>query len=411
MDIVTYDEAFSTVLTLAALRRMTSIDVWQSHPPHRLAAVPVTAAIDMPPFARSMMDGYAIHADDLATDSPLTVIDNIHAGEASRRPVTPGTAVQVRTGAPIPSGTSAIVRNEWIERSEASMIRLLQKVKLGESIQWAGEDARAGDVILPMGSVVDGQARSVLRAAGVKTIPAFSACRVAVICTGTELLREHTLYPRTGQVFASSDAFLSDALRFVGAEVEPIEYVRDDVAAIEQAIVRYVNEVDYILVTGGASVGDTDFAKVAIARVRNSAEPILTRVWMRPGAPFLAARSGKTTIFGMSGNPAACFVQFHVLALPAIKHSMGYPQRSAFPFTASLAQPLTLKPVKHVRFHRAVASFDGTRLVVSSETKQSSGSLTGLTFVNAIMRLDQSQYPAGKEVPLLFTRPLLESYL
>lgn len=364
------------------------------------------AAIDVPPFARSMMDGFAIHQANLASMEPLSLIDNIHAGDTPRVPLKPGTAIQVRTGAPIPEGAAAVVRNEWIEWLTPTTIQMIQTVKIGESIQLQGEDARKAGILLRAGDILDGQTRSVLRSAGVRTVRSFAPCSVAILCTGNELLTAHTRTPKSGQIFSASDAFLRDAILSAGATVQSVEYIPDDAAAIEIAIKRHVNKVDFILLTGGASVGDTDFAKVAIAGACRPNELALTRVWMRPGAPFIGARAGNTTIFGMSGNPAACFIQFHVLALPAIRRSMGDEGTNAFPHTAALTEELALKPVKHVRFYRAVAKFNGANLAVFAQSKQSSGSLMGLASANAVIRLDESHYHKGDFVPVLFTRPL-----
>ncbi|GMA59886.1 hypothetical protein GCM10025859_03260 [Alicyclobacillus fastidiosus] len=129
----------------------------------------------------------------------------------------------------------------------------------------------------------------------------------------------------------------------------------------------------------------------------------IERVWMRPGSPFLAARAGSTTIFGMSGNPAACFVQFHVLALPVIRKSLGM-DAPLFADHAVLAEPIRLKPVKHVRFHRATASLSKSQLSVLPQAGQSSGLVTGLSNVNAIIRLDKQVYERGEHVPVLLTK-------
>lgn len=412
LDILTFDEALAVVRELAVTPRTEDISVFATDIPHRRLAEGVAAAIDMPPFSRSMMDGYALHESDLQSTHPLVVIDDVKTGDAPRQVVTPGTAIQVRTGAPIPDGTAGVARNEWIdivsptEDDGRPHIRLLRSVHRDESIQRRGEDAARGDAIAAQGEWVDGQTVSVLRAAGVDSVRVFARCTVAIICTGSELLTAPTPRPLLGQVFAANDAFLRDGLQQVGATVVDVQFVPDDVDAMVRAITRYVDSVDYVIVTGGASVGDTDYAKQALMRVSHQDVLPVTRVWMRPGSPFAAVRSGRTTLFNLSGNPAAAFVQFHTLVLAAIRKTLGEKETTVFPIRAQLAVPLTLKPVKHVRLHRACVQFQSTGVTVIPEPKQSSGSLTGLLRVNAIVRLDESKYQSGDEVSLLCTRPL-----
>lgn len=400
--ICTYDEAYAIALSLAAPRRQTHQDVWTDGGMPSILADSVRSLVDLPPFHRAMMDGFAVHKDDLESTEELLIIDDIHAGEQPATSVSPGTVVEIRTGAPVPPDTSAVVRKEWVEWTSETSIRLLRQVAPGESIQVQGEDTVAGNVLLERGAVVDGQTRTVLRAAGIRQIPVFAPVRTAIVSTGSELVTNTVSTLGAGQVYAASDAFLQSSLRQLGVVVADVTYVDDDPARIEHAISRYIDKVDYILVTGGASVGDTDYATSVIRKISGTSSLPIERVWMRPGSPFLGARAGSTTIFGMSGNPAACFVQFHVLALPAIRTSLGM-DTSLFADLAVLAQPIRLKPVKHVRFHRATASLSGSEFCVLPQAGQSSGLVTGLASVNAIIRLDKQVYERGEQVRVLIT--------
>ncbi|WP_067624336.1 molybdopterin molybdotransferase MoeA [Alicyclobacillus acidiphilus] len=414
MDIVTFDEATAIVAQLAVAPEREVIDIWEADATsHRVAAADIHSQLELPTFDRAMMDGYAIHRDDLAATGALRVIGSTAAGEARAMSIRSGETVRVRTGAPVPPGTAAVVRQEWVEpvgspstaAGTPESIRMLQRVRDGESVQRAGEDARRGDVIVRRGDVIDGQSRAVMRASGVRLIEVFRPCRIAIVCTGSELIARHTENLPIGKVFGASEAFLRSGVEAAGATVVSVEYVPDDYAAIRDAVARWIGSVDYVLLTGGASVGDTDFAHRSIAAL-DGIEPIaLSRIWIRPGAPFVARRVHRTTVFAMSGNPAACFVQFHALVLPAILRSLGHAHVEPFPFAARLREDVRLKPVKHVRLLRSVAAFDGVELAVQPQAKQSSGSVTGLVHANALIRLDEAVYNRGTVVPLLFTRP------
>jgi molybdopterin molybdotransferase len=380
------------------------MDVWDAFGRRAVTCNPVLASRDIPSFPRAMMDGFAVHRENLRMNERLRVAGDVYAGQSPGMAVFKGHAVQVRTGAPVPAGSGAVVRKEWIEWTDDHTIQILRDVSLGESIQEAGEDARVGSTILREGTVVDGQARTVLRTSGIHQVEVFSPVRVGILATGSELI-QNPVELQPGQIYAASDAFLVSALRDLGATVTDIRFVKDDLEAIKETIAHLVGRVDYLLITGGASVGDTDYVKTAVQQVSNQDQLPLNRVWMRPGSPFVATKIGSTTIYGMSGNPAACFVQFHVLAIQAIRWSMGY-SSAPFAFTGTLGQQITVKPVKHIRFYRATARLEQGTLMVYPEGSQSSGMITGLPSVNAIIRLDDHTYQEGCVVPVQFTSQL-----
>lgn len=407
MDIVSFDEAFEITQGLAISPRTEWLDIWSLDTTTRFAAADVHSPLALPTFDRAMMDGYAIHRADLDANRILTVIESIAAGDGRTVTVHAGQAVRVRTGAPVPAGAAAVIRQEWVDVAAQApvQIRTLQKVRDGESIQHAGDDLRRGDVVLRKNDVIDGQSRAVLRAAGVRQVQTYAPCKIAILCTGSELLSTHTDSLPAGKVFAASEPFLRSDLEAAGAQVVNVEYIQDDLNAIAQRLHHFVDRVDYVILTGGASVGDTDYAKRAIASLRSDDGIRLSRIWMRPGAPFVARRVRRTSIFALSGNPAACFVQLHALVLPAVRRTMGRQPATPFPHIAKLADDVHLKPVKHVRLLRSTALMDGSTLIVRPLEKQSSGSVTGLAHANTIIRLDESTHAQGTPVPILFTRP------
>ncbi|WP_237699900.1 hypothetical protein [Alicyclobacillus acidocaldarius] len=188
MELVTFDEAWTRLERHLPVRPTVSVSSWV-HAEPRFLAQDVAAAVDLPPFSRSMMDGYAIHAEDLgADDTWLRVVADVRAGDAAAGvAVAPGQAVRVRTGAPVPPGTAAVVREEWVD-VEGDAIRLLRSVPAGESVQPQGDDARRGDVIARAGQVWDGQTQAVLRAAGVHECRCFRPLTAAILSTGSELV-------------------------------------------------------------------------------------------------------------------------------------------------------------------------------------------------------------------------------
>ncbi|WP_206831700.1 molybdopterin molybdotransferase MoeA [Alicyclobacillus fructus] len=409
MDLVTFDEAWARLERHVPAMETAPWSSWHAVEPRWLAC-DVAAAVDLPPFSRSMMDGYAIHADDLRTTSPLRVVADVRAGDAAMGlSVKPGEAVRVRTGAPVPAGTAAVVRNEWVE-AVGDTVRLLRAVPAGESVQPQGDDARRGDVIARAGQLVDGQTQAVLRSASVHESVCHRPLIAAILSTGSELVtgpRAKGALP-PGQVYAATDAFLRSALAQLGVSVAAVEHAEDDRGAIVEAAERLASAADLLLVTGGASVGDADYARDALEHLEGA--PLLfERVWMRPGAPLLARPTARGFAFALSGNPAAAYVQFHALVVPFVLRWLGASQARPFPITALIEGDVRVKPVKHTRVLRGRLHQRGATLFFRPEDKQSSGSLTGLVSTNAIARMDGDHLADGEPVAVAWTRGWLPS--
>ncbi|WP_367307307.1 molybdopterin molybdotransferase MoeA [Alicyclobacillus acidocaldarius] len=410
MELVTFDEAWARLERHLPVRPTVSVSSWVPAEPRWLAQ-DVAAAVDLPPFSRSMMDGYAIHAEDLGADTRLRVVADVRAGDAvAGVTVAPGQAVRVRTGAPVPPGTAAVAREEWVD-VEGDAIRLLRPVPAGESVQPQGDDARCGDVIARAGQLFDGQTQAVLRAAGVHECRSFRPLTAAILSTGSELVTGPPMEggPPPGQVFAATDAFLQSTLGHLGVSVAAVEHAADDRGAIACAAQRLAAAADLLILTGGASVGDADYARDALEAIGGDGPLLFERIWMRPGAPFLARPTPNGFAFGLSGNPAAAYVQFHALVVPFVLRWLGAKEARPFPLTALVEGEVRAKPVKHTRVLRGHLRLRGATLVFRAEDRQSSGSLTGLVSTNAIARMDRDRLAEGETVSVAWTRGWLPS--
>jgi len=410
MDLLTFDEAWARLERHLPVRPTVPVSSWVPAEPRWLAQ-DVAAAVDLPPFSRSMMDGYAIHAEDLGADTSLRVVADVRAGDAAAGvTVAPGQAVRVRTGAPVPPGTAAVVREEWVD-VEGDAIRLLRPVPAGESVQPQGDDARRGDVIARAGQLFDGQTQAVLRSAGVHE----SICRrpltAAILSTGSELVTgpRGEGPPPPGHVFAATDAFLRSTLERLGVSVVAVEHAADDRDAIARAAQHLASAAELLILTGGASVGDADYARDALEAIGGDRPLLFERIWMRPGAPFLARPTPNGFAFGLSGNPAAAYVQFHALVVPFVLRWLGAKEARPFPLTALVEGEVRAKPVKHTRVLRGHLRLRGATLVFRAEDRQSSGSLTGLVSTNAIARMDRDRLAEGETVSVAWTRGWLPS--
>jgi len=394
-----YDEAFQLIQShtrTQSTKQQLLVDA-----SNQVLASDALAIIDVPPFRRAMMDGYAIHTAD-ATHIPCTleVTGQIAAGAHVIPELGPGQSIRVMTGAPVPSASDAVIRQEWCEQN-GDTIRLLKPVTPGESIQPQAEDGCAGQVIVPAGYRLTPATQTILQSFGVATVSVHLRPRVTLLITGNELIGDANQLLLPGQIYGSNDVLLASILRADGADVVNIRYLPDEMESLITAVSESMPNSDYIIMTGGVSVGDYDYVPEVLRRVAKSLQ--IRRILMRPGSPFIFATTPSTLLFGLSGNPAACFVQFETLVRPSIQRAMGL-SPTMFSASAHLQHDMHLKPIKHTRFLRAKAHIDNGTVVVCAEQSQSPGIISNFLSTNCLIRFDgqlgQDTIFAGDVLPM-----------
>lgn len=385
-----------------------------SHPPHvqvlpliqtygHVLAQDTYAKVDMPPFSRAMMDGYAVHSQDAVPGTILQIIDQIAAGDEPKYTVNTGQAIRIMTGAPIPEGADAVIRQEWCELLDEQKIRILRQARIGESIQNKGEDGYQGDFLLAKGTRITGTEMAILKTFGISNLSVTTPPSVSILITGSELIQEVTDTLPFGRIYGANDLFLSGALQEDGIYPKNIQYVPDDPHTLKTTLQTLAEQSNYLIVTGGVSAGDFDFVPSVIKQLTPSVP--IEKIWMRPGSPFIAAVMDKTVIFGLSGNPGAAYTQFEMLVRPAIRASLGF-ERPLFTISAKLCSPLTLPPIKHTRILRAKAVMRESEIWVDTDFSQSPGLILSLASANCLIRLDKSNYSRGEHVPVHAIRNL-----
>jgi molybdopterin molybdotransferase len=288
----------------------------------RVLAEPVTSSVDIPPFANSSMDGFALRSESTAGAGPkspvsLSVADNIPAGSFSARELGPGESARIMTGAPLPPGADAVVPFEDVEDLE-SKICLSAPVPEGASVRPAGQDVKAGASVVPSGTELNSRGIALLAALGMGLVPVVRRPVVAILSTGDELVRPGTPL-KSGQIYDSNSAMLLHAVTEAGGMPLVLPTVRDDAEEISETIAS-VSQADLLLTTGGASVGDFDYMKDVIGR---GGELNFWRVRVRPGKPLLFGSIGSLRIIGLPGNPTSGMVTFEQFARPAIRRMLG----------------------------------------------------------------------------------------
>jgi molybdenum cofactor synthesis domain-containing protein len=365
----------------------------------------VTSPEDVPPFANTAMDGYAVRAADVAGASPdapveLPVVAEVAAGHPADRALGAGEAMRIFTGAPIPEGADAVVMVERTRRvDDGDRVAIEAAVPAGEAVRAAGDDLRAGDVVFEPGEVIGAGHLGVLAGIGVGEALVHPRLRVAVLSTGDELVEAgQPLAP--GQIRDSNRATLLALVAQQGWQAVDLGLIRDDDAAITAAIEDGARTCDAILTSGGVSMGDIDLVKVVLDRIGDMR---WMQIAIRPAKPFAFGLVGGTPVFGLPGNPVSSMVSFELLARPALRRMAGHRQPHRPEVPATTAEPFRRKPDGKVHYVRVSAERDGDGVLhVRSAGGQGSHHLTAMARAHALLPLpDGDGVDVGAPVRIL----------
>ena len=360
----------------------------------------VVAAEVVPPFDNTAVDGYAVRASDVA-DAPvdLVVVDEIAAGAAPTRPVGPGEAIRIMTGAPVPEGADAIVMVEDTERIGDDGVRLSRSVAVGASIRRAGDDVQVGDRLFEPGTVVTPAVVAVLASINAARVTVWPRARVAVLSTGDELVDDGSpLAP--GEIRESNKTMLAALLAEARCDVVDLGVVRDDEAELERVLRSAAADCDAIVTSGGVSMGDHDVVKAVLGSI---ADMTWMQIAIKPAKPFAFGRLDGVPVFGLPGNPVSSLVSFELLARPALRRMMGHPRLTRPSLVAVADEALDRQPDGKVHFVRVNGDFrDDGRYHVRSVGAQGSHQLAATALADAMAVVpDGPGVPSGAEVAVL----------
>ena len=278
----------------------------------------VCAETDLPPTARSAMDGYAVRCGDLATTpATLRLVGEVAAGSPARPRVEPGTCVRVLTGAVVPPAAEAVAVVESTEEVSDDEVRFLETTSAGRHIREPGSDAKAGDLLLRAGTRLDAPQMALLAGVGVDPVPVRRMARVGLLRTGRELVAPETSAKPHQTRDADGPGLLAALRGLRGVEVEDLGIVTDDLGPLREAMAGGLERLDVLLVTGGVSVGCYDL--VADALQAEGCEPVFHGVSQKPGKPTLFGRMPRDRlVFGLPGTPLGAFASFFNFVRPAL---------------------------------------------------------------------------------------------
>jgi molybdopterin molybdotransferase len=285
----------------------------------------VVAHGNVPPFANSAMDGFAVQAVDIqqaseATPVRLRILEDVPAGSVATQPVRPGTAIRIMTGAPLPTGADTVAHVE-VTRTEGDDVLILLALKNGVNVRRAGEDMKDGAIVLIAGTVLRPGEVGVCAAAGHAAVTVHPRARVAVLTTGSELV-DAAETPGPGQIRDANAHSLRAQVAAMGAEPVVFARVPDTRVAVRSALEQALTNADIVLTNGGVSVGDYDFAKEVLQEM--GAELVFWRVKQKPGKPMAFWTLGSRHIVGLPGNPVSCMVCTEEYVRPLVRRMMGH---------------------------------------------------------------------------------------
>ncbi|GAX88785.1 gephyrin-like molybdotransferase Glp [Effusibacillus lacus] len=404
---LTVEEAIREVL--AHVKPVSTIEMPMKDAFGYTLAEDVTANAPVPSFDRSMMDGFAIRTADVQTATPetpvrLQVRGRIGAGQATDHVLQPGEAIRIMTGAPIPRGADGVARFEITDAQnhpEAEEVGILLPVREGESISLTGEDIAVGAKVLKKGTVIGAVEMALLATVGVAKVTVYRKPIIGVLSSGRELVGvEQPL--SYGKIYNSNTYMLSGLISAWGGVPYLLDQVDDEVDDVVEAIRNAMPVVDALVTTGGVSIGDFDVMRAAYHLSGGWVN--FWKVNMRPGTPFTFAVVQEKPVLGLSGNPAAGFVNAMLFVQPAIRAMAGVAQPETRPLQVVLAEDPELKVIGMDRFLRATVRIDqGQARAYPLPAGQSAGIISTLSGIQAFIRI-----PAKAEVK---PGDLVEAYM
>ncbi|MDJ0792380.1 MAG: molybdopterin molybdotransferase MoeA, partial [Acidimicrobiia bacterium] len=346
---------------------------------HRVTSEPVVSSHAVPPFDNSAMDGFAVRAANVATaPAELEVIEDVPAGSVPSRPVGPGQATRIMTGAPMPSGADTVVKVEDTLSVDENIVEVTVATSPGTALRPAGGDLAAGQVIVEAGVRLTARhLASIATARG--TLAVARRPVVAVMSTGDEVVPPATARLKPGTIRDANRVLLRSLLTDFGAGVVDLGIVGDDLEDLRSAYAHAAAEADVVVSTGGVSMGDYDFVKQVLGE-QGSVQ--FWRVAMQPAKPFAFGEIDGVPLFGLPGNPVSTFVAYEQFLRPALLTMMGARYVLRPRIRGTMGEDLDTSPEKEV-FVRVILAEDDGRFVALSSGGQSSNVLSALASAEA----------------------------
>jgi molybdopterin molybdotransferase len=398
-------EAVEKVMKYKKAGEIEYVSIFESH--NRFLSADLTATCDVPHFDKAPYDGFAIRSKDSAGASltnpiEFEVVDHLGAGMVTSKEIGPFQAVRIMTGAQMPKECDAVVMLELAQETEQQgnqFMTIKRTYKKGDNISYKGEDAKEGDILVKKGTVINPGIQAMLATFGYAKVPVARKPIVGLYATGTELLDvDEPLQP--GKIRNSNSYMISAQIDRAGAEVKYFGSLPDDFDTCYQAVVDALDKVDMLVTTGGVSVGDFDYLPDIYEKL--GAEVLFNKVAMRPGSVTTVAQYKGKLLFGLSGNPSACYVGFELFARPIIR-TMLFSEKPHMRKEKAILQVDFPKANPFTRFVRSAVSVENGQLIVAPSGLDKSNIVMSLAGANSLMILPGGTrgFETGTEVEVL----------
>lgn len=361
-----------------------------------ILAEDIESDINIPPFDRSPLDGYAYKSEDCITatkDSPviLEVIDNIQAGYVSSKKVENGQAMRIMTGAKIPKGADVVTMYELTEFTDTE-VKIFKHLKPQSNISKMGEDIEIGELVLQKGMIIGPAEIGILASLGKSRVKVYSKPKVAILATGDEIINvDENLVE--GKIRNSNSYTIAAQIKRLGGEAVILGISKDNIYDTKKELESALKWANMIITTGGASVGDADVIKESFQEV--GANILFWKVKMKPGTPIVVAKYENKFLFGLSGNPAAAYITFEKFVRPTILRLMGQTKYKLMEVGSILESDFS-KISSQNRYVRAFTYKKEGIYYTKLPNKHSSGILSSLSGKNSLFFVASGMGPYKK---------------
>lgn len=395
------DEAVRAVMEHASSTGIETVKLDEAY--GRVLAEPIIAKHDVPPFDRSPYDGFAIRSVDSAGATgnnrvPFSVIGEIGAGQVAQKPIGEKEAYRIMTGAQLPEDADTVVMFEQTTELDGGFT-IRKPFEAGENVSFKGEDAKEGELLIEAGSLIHPGTVALLATFGYAQLTVGKRPVAGILSTGTELLDvADELVP--GKIRNSNGPMIEAQLKRMGIECRSYGMAADELDTCTAIVEQALSEVDFIITTGGVSVGDYDYLPAIYERL--GATVLFNKVAMRPGSVTTVAVLNGKLLFGLSGNPSACFTGFELFVRPAILKMMGCNAPYMPKMSAVLWEDFT-KPNPFMRFIRATWEFRDGKVIALPAGFNKSNAVSSIARGNCLIVLPSGTrgYEKGAVVDLL----------
>lgn len=340
---------------------------------NRVLSEDVYSKIDNPPFNKSAMDGYAVIANDSNFKEKIKIIDKVFAGEVCNSEVISKTAVRIMTGAPIPKGATAIIKQEDVTLIDDNFIILNKTLKENENVCFKGEDIKKGKLLVSKGKKLDFADIGIIASTGIERVKVYKLPKIALISTGDEVIDiGEKLIP--GKIFNSNKYSIISRIKELGFNIDYTTHVKDIDSQISECISRLSNDMDIIITTGGVSVGDKDLLNEVIDNI--DGKRLFWKVKIKPGSAVLCSKVNNSLVISLSGNPTAALTAFELFVKTSLRKMCGYNEIKIEREKAILSDNFSKKSPNR-RFIRARSEIeDGKQVVYITQVKSGNGILS-----------------------------------